>query len=211
MPGLKATLFYLLIIFCVAACSSKHTQQQTIVYSLHTHGMPADQLANGMKITVYAEKGKALVEWASLFFTTKELITDTGSIKLTKTLHEKWISRERPLPGADSNWYKHAITYFEDTKKVAGYNCKKALVIERNGDTTIVWYTPQLPPAPFSAREQFFAMLKGMPLELDISNEKTKMTITAEKVSTEPIADSVFNLDTTGYKDLGAEMLRNMH
>lgn len=205
MPGLKATLFYLLIIFCVAACSSKNTQQQTIVYNL-----PADQPVNDIKITVYSKKGKALVEWASLFFTTRELITDTGSIMLTKTLHEKWISRERPLAASDSNWYSHAITYFEDTKKVAGYTCKKASVIERNGDTSIVWYTSQLPPAPFSAEQQFFAMLKGMPLQFDITKGKTKMTITAEKVSTAPIADSVFTLDTTGYKDLGAGRLKRM-
>lgn len=180
------------------------------MYKLHTQGTPADQLADDMKITVYTKNGKTLVDWTSLLFTMKELITDTGSIRLTNTFGGKMISREPPMAAKDSNWYKGAITYYDDSKRVAGYDCKKALVKTRNGDTATVWYTLKLPPAPFGSQAQFFTMLKGMPLEFNINNEKMIMTVTAEKVSTAAIADSVFNIDTTGYKDIGAEMLKSM-
>ncbi|MFC4261612.1 DUF4412 domain-containing protein [Ferruginibacter yonginensis] len=39
------------------------------------------------------------------------------------------------------------ITYVDETKKIAGYNCKKALIITDrfiSKDTLVVWYTPEL-------------------------------------------------------------------
>ncbi|MEO6254098.1 MAG: hypothetical protein ABIO79_12365 [Ferruginibacter sp.] len=39
----------------------------------------------------------------------------------------------------------YSITYLDETKKISGYNCKKALVIgtrSTGSDTTVVWYCP---------------------------------------------------------------------
>jgi hypothetical protein len=43
--------------------------------------------------------------------------------------------------------FQSTVSYLEDTKKIAGFNCKKALIITDrllSKDTFAVWYTPEI-------------------------------------------------------------------
>jgi GLPGLI family protein len=94
-----------------------------------------------------------------------------------------------------------------ETKTIAGYNCKKVEVTNMNGETSIVYYSPDL-PASNSAGAQFKG-LKGMALEYEVNQMGMKMIVAAKSVKAEKIADSKFAIPD-GYTEISVEDLQKM-
>jgi GLPGLI family protein len=105
------------------------------------------------------------------------------------------------------------ITYTEEKKTIAGYECKKAVVEmkDQKGEAqkANVWYTDKLPYNGGGRMNQFKG-LKGAPLEFESNQGPMKMRMTATKVTTTPVADSQFTLSTDGYTEMKAEDLQKM-
>jgi len=87
---------------------------------------------------------------------------------------------------------KMDIKYTSETKKIAGYNCKKAIVsttIEGHEIVQNFWYTEEI-----QNTNHEYSELKGMPMEYDMNTEGMSLKYTVTNVSKETIADSVFEL-----------------
>ena len=119
----------------------------------------------------------------------------------------------------------YTITYIDESKKVSGYNCKKALVIgtrsNGNSDTTTVWYCPDfkiqnLPSTGGMAAGFGGAVtgsngledLNGFPMEYQRNmNRGRKMTVQVTKlVIDKDIADKEFELP----KDIEIKAMKDM-
>jgi len=121
----------------------------------------------------------------------------------------------------------YSIVYADDTKKIAGYACKKALVIGKrsNGtsDTTTVWYCPDFKlqhlPSTGGAAAGFggFNMtagkngleeLNGFPMEYERTmNRGRKMTVQVTKlVIDKDVADKEFEIA----KDIEIKAMKDM-
>ncbi|HRI34542.1 MAG TPA: DUF4412 domain-containing protein, partial [Saprospiraceae bacterium] len=103
---------------------------------------------------------------------------------------------------------EYKITYTEETKTIAGYECKKA-VIEfktKTGDTqkSDVWYTEKLPRTGGGSnkRMEMFKDLKGRPLKWSMVQGPVTINIEATEVNTNPVPDSKFTVDATGYTEM---------
>jgi GLPGLI family protein len=94
-----------------------------------------------------------------------------------------------------------------ETKTIAGYTCKKAEVTNMNGETAVVYYTPEL-PASNSPGAQFKG-LKGMALEYELNQMGMKMIVKAKSVKSEKVADSKFAIPD-GYTEVSVEDLQKM-
>jgi GLPGLI family protein len=129
--------------------------------------------------------------------------------------------------GGASGPANYNIEYKEESKKISGYDCKKALIVatRSNGkkDTTIAWYTPDLKlqgvPSTggmgggfggFSAAQSStgFELLNGFPLQYERSMPRgRKMTVQVTKLVTDKdIADKEFEVP----KDVELKAMKDM-
>jgi len=84
---------------------------------------------------------------------------------------------------------KPEIKYVDgDTKKIAGYSCKKAVIVVQGAGELEVYFTEDLPA---SASKQYDG-LKGFPLEYTIDGGQFKMKVTAKEVKQEKVDGNLF-------------------
>ena len=118
------------------------------------------------------------------------------------------------------------IQYLEQTKKIAGYECKRALIISKRGtrsDSTLVWYTPDVKlqgvASTGGALGGFggmspalgtggFDKLEGFPMQYERAmNRGRKMTVQVTKlVIDKEIADKEFEIP----KDIEIKAMKDM-
>ena len=208
------------ILLTVAAIAGLYTAQAqikegSITYSVSVDGMPPEQAAmmKGMELNMAFKDKKSRVEFSSPMMTSTTVSDDDGSLtlmdgmgmksftKLNKADMEKE-SKKNPEP---------KITYTEEKKTIATYDCKKAVieVKDQKGETQKlnVWYTEKLPNNGGGRMGQFKG-LKGAPLEFESNQGPMKMKMTATKVSLSPIPDTQFKLSTDGYTEMKMEDLQ---
>ena len=99
---------------------------------------------------------------------------------------------------------KPRIVYSDKTKKIAGYNCKKAIAIMTDAageeQEMEVYYTNEIPA---SASDKLPG-LKGYPLEYSINTQGMLMTLTAATVSKEKVSKKLFEIPE-GYEEMNME------
>lgn len=92
------------------------------------------------------------------------------------------------------------IEYVNETKTIAGYVCKKAVVqMEGFDQEAIFYYTEEIAPLMLSGMEGL--NLKGLPLEYIISMDGMTMIMKASKVDKTTIPDSTFDIPE-GYAEM---------
>jgi GLPGLI family protein len=85
-------------------------------------------------------------------------------------------------------------------KKIAGYNCKKAMVIMEGAGEMEVYYTEEIP----ATASKHYEGLKGFPLEYTINAGQFKMKMTAKEVKSEKIDAALFVVPS-GYEKMTFE------
>ncbi len=101
---------------------------------------------------------------------------------------------------------KIEIEYVDETKTIAGYKCKKALIrTEGLKEPMTVYYTSE-----FSGGTEQFGTLKGFALEYSVVAEGVEMKFVATRVEKKKIDDSVF-IAPAEYKVVTQQELQNMY
>jgi len=91
---------------------------------------------------------------------------------------------------------KPIITYVDETKKIAGYTCKKAeLKFADTDEIMVVYYTEEI-VATTSNSQLSDDGLKGFMMEYSINNQGIEMIISASTVTKEKISDAEFTIPT---------------
>jgi len=103
------------------------------------------------------------------------------------------------------------VELIDETKEVQGYTCKKAIIIDEEGNESTFWYTEEI--AMPKTDSQFFKKgIPGMPLEFSVNTPQMVMTMAASTVKTKvKKAKKVFNLEIPeGYTEKSFEELQGM-
>ncbi len=75
------------------------------------------------------------------------------------------------------------VELFDDeTKEVAGYTCKKAILVDEDGNETVFWYTDEI-SAVKNGGALMSDKIPGMPLEFSVINPQVTMVMTAKEVN----------------------------
>lgn len=93
--------------------------------------------------------------------------------------------------------------YFSETKKIAGYDCKKAIMTMSNGEDTVeleVYYTEDIAGSGINQMRG----LKGFPLQYSTAMGQFIMTLTAESVDEKKVSDEAFTIPE-GYEHITFE------
>jgi GLPGLI family protein len=104
------------------------------------------------------------------------------------------------------------INFFDETKEIAGYTCRKAELIstdETKKDIIVtLYYTDELKNQKVSFDGEF-RNLDGIPLEFTVKPDRMNMRFTASEVSHEKVKDKEFEI-SEDYKFVTEDDLRKM-
>lgn len=86
-----------------------------------------------------------------------------------------------------------------DTKKIAGYSCKKITGKSADGYPVEIYYTEDIQAGAFNAMLEKVANVSGLPLEFTVNNQGMKMLLSATAVKSKDITDDLFEIPD-GYR-----------
>jgi hypothetical protein len=198
--------FIAILTLIIITQSKAQTTQETITYNVQVENSPAAAFLGDMHMVLYYKNGKSLFDMGSSVYSMKTLVTDTGTLMLMSTMGQKFYVRQPLLPNEGADSVKPDIKYVDETKQIAGYTCKKALVKMNGVDTATFWYAQTLPVVGFGKDAAILKALKGMPLEYEMVTARMTLKLTAQRVSTENIPESTFQVSTEGYTKMDDKM-----
>lgn len=215
--------FFFALLLSVMFGSSVYAQQTTqIVYemSVATDDPQMEAMKSmfeGSKLEVLANDKfcRANISLGSL--TTTSTIVDATSknavlliSSMAGNMAMKLNADELKEQNAEQN--KVAVTLTDSVKKIAGYNCKKAIMTTNDSIQLDMWYTTDLDMGDLSGTPLEYDKIPGVPLEFSMHQGPVNMKCTATKIDANATVDnSTFDMTIPeGYKLMTLEELKSM-
>lgn len=205
----------------VCGFANAQIKEGSITYVMNIEGLPPEQAAmmGDMETKVYFKDNKSLTEMNSMMMNSKGLTDENGSLFLMDQMGNKTFIRTSKAEldkNAEVNKDKEPkIEYVDETKTIAGYECKKAnvTIYTQKGEEfkTELWYCEKIAYIKQGGGRrggEMFKGLKGVPMEYMIPQGPMKIKMLAKEVSTEAVPDSKFVLTTEGYTEMKMEDLK---
>src|SRR5690606_38083801 len=80
------------------------------------------------------------------------------------------------LKKGEENVNETEVTLVDETKEIQGYNCKKAIATNEEGQESVIWYTEDLAINKLG-QNYLNRQVPGFPLEFEINQGEVKMTM----------------------------------
>jgi GLPGLI family protein len=203
----KLAFLISMLIVSIAGISQKMITDGTVNYNVSVvNGKDQPGIAeafDGATLTV-AIKGPMIrsdlnskVRLQSIFFNaqsgTAVILKESGTEKYMINLSApQWEQYNRKYTGVK-------FDFTNDSKTIAGYNCKKASGTLKDGSAVTVYYAVDLKPV-YQGYEYVFKDLPGLPLEYEITTGTITVKYLASSFVTTPVSASRFDLPKSGYK-----------
>ncbi len=215
--NMRKKIFLTVIAIAGMFAASAQITEGSVTYSVAVEGVPPEQasMMKGMELTMMFKNKKSRADFSMSVMSTTTVSDDNGSITLMEGMGQKTFTKmtKADLDKESKKSPEPKITYVDEKKTIAGYECKKAVieVKDQKGESqkVNVWYSEKLPYTGGGRMNQFKG-LKGAPLEFETIQGPMKMRMTATKVSTTPVPDSEFVLSTEGYTEMKMDDLKKM-
>ena len=104
---------------------------------------------------------------------------------------------------------KFTVEYTDETKAIAGYKCKKAIIKLEEGTVIEVFYTNEINLSTKDLTNPYSDKIRGIFMEYVISQNGFDMKFIATKVELKKIDDNLF-IAPEGYKYVTKEELKEM-
>jgi GLPGLI family protein len=212
-------LFLSVFTLATMLAAQAQTKEGSVTYSVNFEGMPPEQagMMKGTEMKMFFKNGKSRSEFSNAFFNSTTISDENSSITLMEQMGQKQFYKlsKADMEKESKKTPEPKISYTEEKKTIAGYECKKAIVETKSekGETNKidVWYTDKLQgPSGHGGGmgANQFKGLKGAPLEFSMQQGPMKMQMIATNVSTAPIPDAKFAASTDGYTEVKLEDLK---
>ncbi len=130
------------------------------------------------------------------------VLMDMMGNKMDMLITEKDVDKEMK----DEGEYK--IVKTNDVRKIAGYNCKKAVITAKDGKEFSVWYTNDIIVKNANWNNQFKS-IDGFLMEFRMNQNGLTVEMSAREVASEKVTDEIFNIPP-GYKKVTRDDLKKM-
>jgi GLPGLI family protein len=203
----KIGLLVILLTVSVFSFAQKTISEGTLVYDIVIQsGNKEPQMADaidGGTVTVYIKGAQSRSDMVSALgkeTTIHEAKTGNSVIlkeysgqKLMITLtKENWVAKNKAYSDI-----KFELT--DETKTIAGYQCKKATATLPNGKSFTVYYAPDL-VATNKEYDATFKNLPGLALQYEYESGTMKYKYTLSKINFDPVMASKFDFPKSGYR-----------
>jgi GLPGLI family protein len=218
MTNLKTAFLTLIAMFiAVFSFAQKSISEGTLVYDIVIQsGSKEPQLADaldGGTVTIYLKGSQSRADMVSaLGKETTIHDAKTGNAVILK----EYSGQKLMITLTKENWEQKNKAYSDikfnvtdDTKTIAGYNCKKAVATLPSGKNFTVYFTPDLAIIN-KEYNSTFKNLPGVALEYEYENGAMKYKYTLSKIGFEPVAASKFDFPKTGYRVMTYEENQQM-
>lgn len=211
------TMITVLLFAAVFAFAQKTISEGTMIYDIVIQsGNKEPQIADaldGGTITTYIKGGQSRSDMVSaLGKETTIHDTKTGNAVILK----EYSGQKLMITLTKANWEAKNKAYddikfefIDETKIVAGYNCKKAIASMQGGKSIVVYYAPDL-VITNKEYNSTFKSLPGLALQYEYESGAMKYKYTLSKISFDPIPASKFDFPKSGYRIMTYEENQKM-
>ena len=185
--------------------------------NVKTEGLPPEYAAySEQEIVTYMKGEKSKTEVSSMMFNTTVFYDGKTMTSLSDAMGNKtgFIATKEELEADnEKKESKPKIEYTTEKRNIAGYECTKAIITGLDKDKketkTIAWVTDKIKYDNSHRKASRRNMadlgdLKGHPLAMEMTQNyqgaDMKIIMTTTEVNTNPIDESVFTINTEGYK-----------
>lgn len=205
---LTLSALFLALLFSAQA----QTNEGSITYSLQVDGLDESVKAMmqnmTMKMTFKDKKSRVDMDMGMIKNTTINTGDKTYSLMDYMGTKFKIPMTDDDIKAKKLKESDYDIEYTKDTKQIAGYTCKKALVKTKDKQLFTMWYTDAIFPNA-SQQTPYSKFQGGCPLEFDMAQDGMKMKVSAIKVDTGSVNDSVFAIPDD-YQEVTMDQLMQM-
>jgi len=196
--------------------AQKRLTEATISYDIvintsNTVPQAAD-LLDGATSVIYLKGNSSRSELVSSLGTQASIIDGkTGNVtKLIDYGEQKYMIKMTSQNWKESNKKYEGIVfkYLDEYKKIAGYNCQKAIGTLSDSTTFSVYFTKELLPS----NKDFQYLTKNLPglaLEYEATMGKLLVTYKVSNINFNPVIQSKFDLPKSGYRIMTYEESKN--
>lgn len=212
------TIIALLTVVSVFTTATAQETEGHVAYTVEFSSKQPEmqmQLAmlQGSKLDMYFTEGKSRTEFkvgtimqttTIVHSKTKEMITLMSGMMGNKAITDK-------IEGDKSEAAKPKVELVNETKEIAGFPCKKAIVTDEEGKTYDFWYTEKIKAA--SEGQKYFGGngIPGFPMQMQISQNGMEIKMTATSFEKLPKKHKYFDLTIPeGYQKMTKEELGKM-
>ena len=191
-----------------------HAQQRivaecTVTYSITTDEKNDKDWIESLKSstkTVYIKGFNSRSDLVSPAFTQSVFFDKSnGTAVVLRTLgNNKFITRldTSGWHQLNSKFDEAVLTIADDKKTILGYECKKAVLQLKDGNSFTLYYTTSIIPSVREFEYQF-KNIPGFVLEYETSEKDgKKVHYTATKINLNPVSTSKFDIPNSGYRVL---------
>jgi len=211
---MKKIFIVIAAIICISVQAQVKEGMLKYTLEISVKGNPVmlnNPLMGKSSVTIYFKNEKALTEMKTSIYTMENLIDSKGLLMLMDAGGKKFFIRKTKEEIAKDRAAKKTVTpsiaYTKETKKIMGYDCSKAIItsaaIRGKIPQMIVWYTNKIQcasgPGPVDA--DMVNRLKGMVMEMEMSDGKVTSRMTVTNINARPVPDLIFYLSTIGYTE----------
>ena len=216
MKNLKS----LFVLFLLAASQSSFAQkvftEGSITYKVSVSGVTdpqAQAMMQNMNMTIYIknEKFASVMDMGMIKTRTVRLddnkfvmLMDMMGQKMKMTMDKKQYDTKKLSPDS------YTVTVTEDTKVIAGYNCKKAIIKTKDGKSFFAYFTKEISRGEKSTYDGPYSKIDGMLMEYTMEQKGNTMTMSCTSVDFKPVADDMFTVPETGYTEMTMDQLAKM-
>lgn len=183
--------------------AQKVFSEGTMLYNITIEGDNKAAGMDGATNTVFVRGMQSRVDMISSLGTESTIYNSkTGTAFILK----EYSGQKLMITLTKTNWEEKNQSYgdinfatTQQTKVIAGYNCKQAIGKTKTGTIITVYYTPDLLAADKEYRVAF-KNLPGLPMEYEVNTGKMTFKYTLVKISFDPVASSKFDAPKAGYR-----------
>lgn len=208
-------LMFVVIIALLVNVKAIAQQQRIVAECTIVYAISADSTSNDKSLndnlksatkTVFIKGNNSRIDLVSAAFTqsifydkTKGsaiILRELGTNKfITKLDSTQWLREKQEFDSM-------VTTITKDTKKILGYDCKKAQLQLKNGKVYTVYFTPSLLPSVKEVDYEF-KDIPGLVLAYQVAAaDGKKINYTATKFNLSPVPASKFDVPSSGYRIL---------
>ena len=208
------TTFFICLLFFISKTDlfAQSNFEGKIIFTISYADMPAEmkgyEAMMPKDMTIYIKGNKSKVEQNQMMGK-QVVVSDLGQ---QNGFMEMNMSGQKIRINISTEEFKQEaeqmpnIEYLNETKTIAGYPCKKAIMKDETGQMTMtVFYTEKIN----NKAQTKFVGLKGFPLQYTMTQQNMTLEMTASEISKESVSDAIF-YKSEGYKDMSQADLQKM-
>lgn len=211
------TIFSVIAAVSIGAAALAQKTEGHVSYNVEfSSKQPEVQMQLGMlqgsKLEMYFTEGRSRTEMKVGMIMQTTTIVDTKK-KETLTLLSGMVGQKaiaEPL-NTSADAPKPTVELINETKEIAGYKCKKAIISDEEGNSYDFWYTEEI--KAIGDGQKYFGgnAIPGFPMQMEINQQGMNIKMVADSYEKLPKKHNLFDMKVPeGYQLMTKEELGKM-